>query len=470
MPSCYPMPFAVPADKKDPRIDFPEYKPTPYTAPVVLENAKLGQKDPARWADKEDVTLAEVWGRKTCFSGLSLPLATTKDAWACPATSLPLNPWRRTGFIGRGLLGKYGTNQAADSIVMRRNPSTQELEVVLVRRKDTGQWAIPGGMVDEGEVVWKTLKREFKEEAGSANADSTLDAMFANPEVVYQGYVDDYRNTDNAWIETTAAIVWIPDGSDLTLKADGVEVSNVAWFGRSKLDGGELELFASHNAILVEAFRAVDEDEKDDKMRKRKGDVQAGEQARKRSRDDGCTDQDNDDWTSKPDALYHGLLELGFHDASRERLRSLSMPKFGRDPKASWASVSDALITLGYPLRLCEVTHQLIDECGPMVALLLKPLSGVYLVSMWVIVDGMAHKHCVIFSAIQEGGHAPGERWLIDNHSQKMLEGKGANGSACKSWHGAMRAWDDFIGLSPACEGRFFSVKTAHVYELRPIG
>ena len=56
-----------------------------------------------------------------------------------------------------------------------------------------------------------TVKREFKEEAGNlpteaeqARCHQLIDELFARHEVVYQGYVDDPRSTDNAWIETTA--------------------------------------------------------------------------------------------------------------------------------------------------------------------------------------------------------------------------------------------------------------------------
>lgn len=35
---------------------------------------------------------------------------------------------------------------------------------------------------------------------------------------VYKGYVDDPRNTDNAWIETVAVSIHFPDQSDMDLK------------------------------------------------------------------------------------------------------------------------------------------------------------------------------------------------------------------------------------------------------------
>lgn len=39
------------------------------------------------------------------------------------------------------------------------------LQFCAIQRKDCGQWALPGGMVDPGEKVSETLKREFMEEA-----------------------------------------------------------------------------------------------------------------------------------------------------------------------------------------------------------------------------------------------------------------------------------------------------------------
>ena len=70
----------------------------------------------------------------------------------------PLNIRGRTGLRGRGVLGRYGPNHAADPIVTRwsRNPESGEIEVncnsgkqilefVAIKMKDTGEWAIPGG-------------------------------------------------------------------------------------------------------------------------------------------------------------------------------------------------------------------------------------------------------------------------------------------------------------------------------------
>jgi len=127
--------------------------------------------------------------------------------------SAPTNPRGRTGMHGRGLLGKWGPNHAADPIVTRFDPGRpDQLQVVAIKRKDTGDWALPGGMVDSGETVSLTVKREFEEEAGNlaiypeqqALFKVSLDALFDRGKEIYRGYVDDPRNTDNAWMETTA--------------------------------------------------------------------------------------------------------------------------------------------------------------------------------------------------------------------------------------------------------------------------
>jgi len=129
------------------------------------------------------------------------------------ATGRPRNPRGRTGMSGRGLLGKWGPNHAADPIVTRWDPARgANLQMVAIKRKDTDEWAIPGGMVDAGETVSVTIKREFTEEAGNHITDPhraqqfarLVDRLFSSGDLVYTGYVDDPRNTDNAWMETTA--------------------------------------------------------------------------------------------------------------------------------------------------------------------------------------------------------------------------------------------------------------------------
>ncbi len=130
-------------------------------------------------------------------------------------SKLPLNPFGRTGIKGRGVLGRYGPNHAADPIVstwkrdekgeiVKHEESNKAiLRVLCIQRGDTKEIALPGGMVDSGENVSTTLKREFIEEALNGKIqESELNEFFSNGSEIYKGYVDDPRNTDNSWMET----------------------------------------------------------------------------------------------------------------------------------------------------------------------------------------------------------------------------------------------------------------------------
>lgn len=183
---------------------------------------------------------------------------------------LPLNPLGRTGLRGRGVLGRWGPNHAADPIVTRwkRDEShsiefhsfTKKpiLQFIAIQRRDTGEWAIPGGMVDPGEMVTSTLKREFMEEAMNMlecdcttreKSNALIDKFFDEGEDIYHGYVDDPRNTDNAWMETVAVNFHDESGNSVgafPLRA-GDDAVNVHWMDVSK----ELSLYASHSDFIA---------------------------------------------------------------------------------------------------------------------------------------------------------------------------------------------------------------------------
>lgn len=181
----------------------------------------------------------------------------------------PLNPIGRTGIIGRGLLGRWGPNHAADPIVTRwkrngtgaleidRGTEKPVLQFVAVQRRDTGEWAIPGGMVDGDENISSTLKREFMEETMNAleksdteveEIETSINKFFANGDEIYRGYVDDPRNTDNAWMETCATNFHDENGNsvgNMVLEA-GDDAANVRWIDVNK----KLKLYASHEKFV----------------------------------------------------------------------------------------------------------------------------------------------------------------------------------------------------------------------------
>jgi ADP-ribose pyrophosphatase len=150
-------------------------------------------------------------------------------------------------------LGKWGPNYAADPIITRINRKDRCLEMLAVQRRDNGQWAIPGGMVDKGEEVTRTLARELREETGV-----TLD--MGEGRFVYQGYVDDPRNTDHAWMETTAKHLHLDQerAESMDLQA-GSDARAVRWL---PLTADNIRtLYASHCALVRSALLGFSREE-----------------------------------------------------------------------------------------------------------------------------------------------------------------------------------------------------------------
>ncbi|XP_054680525.1 ADP-ribose pyrophosphatase, mitochondrial isoform X2 [Grus americana] len=205
----------VPEDKVGWLIEWKDYNPVEYTAMSVLAGPNWAdpQINDKGFSPKFNERDGEV--ERKSLNGLYVV-----------ENGRPRNPVGRTGLTGRGLLGRWGPNHAADPVVTRwkrdgsgnkvAHPVTGKniLQFVAIKRRDCGEWAIPGGMVDPGEKISTTLKREFEEEAlnslqkspeEKAELEKQLHKLFSQEHfVVYRGYVDDPRNTDNAWMETEA--------------------------------------------------------------------------------------------------------------------------------------------------------------------------------------------------------------------------------------------------------------------------
>jgi len=207
----YPKRWPVRDDQVPWSASFDDYKPVEFVSDTVRSNDC--SINPHGWADPAAPDRSVIEAR-TSYEYSKQGCGYQFAAAGQPDCGRPRNPVGRTGIINRGALGKWGANHAADPIVTRRNPhkSGRPLEVVVIKRRDTGEWAIPGGMVDAGELVSATLRREFTEEAGNVPPAqrSKFERLAAelfrsdNGREVYRGYVDDPRNTDNAWMETVA--------------------------------------------------------------------------------------------------------------------------------------------------------------------------------------------------------------------------------------------------------------------------
>lgn len=60
---------------------------------------------------------------------------------------------------------------------------TADGKILLIRRGDTGQWALPGGTVEWGETLRETLPREMLEEAGVEHCEAgELLGVYSDPD------------------------------------------------------------------------------------------------------------------------------------------------------------------------------------------------------------------------------------------------------------------------------------------------
>ncbi|KYO38065.1 ADP-ribose pyrophosphatase, mitochondrial isoform B [Alligator mississippiensis] len=184
----------VPSDKVGWLVEWKDYSPVEYTAASILVGPKWA--DP-QISDKQfSLKFNEKDGQveRKSLSGLY------KIENGRPRCS--------------DLYFKWWKRDKSGSRIAHPVSGKNILQFVAIKRKDCGEWAIPGGMVDPGEKISATLKREFSEEALNSlqksaaeikELEQQLDKLFNQQHlVVYKGYVDDPRNTDNAWLETEA--------------------------------------------------------------------------------------------------------------------------------------------------------------------------------------------------------------------------------------------------------------------------
>ncbi|XP_021362499.1 transient receptor potential cation channel subfamily M member 2-like isoform X2 [Mizuhopecten yessoensis] len=271
-PGCSVTRFFVPDDMVFWEIPFPDYNPVKYLSPEVKANPY--------WADKEELIDLPPNKREgkikfNTFDYSCLVDRTSHLGDYKTINGLPLNPFGRTGIVGRGLLGRWGPNHCGDPIVTRwkrdnkgqiiKTGGKPLLEFVSIRRTDNQMWSLPGGMCEPGQQIHECLRAEFSEEAlGSLinNEDhkkelnTKLDKMFKIGKEVWRGYADDPRNTDNAWLETLVFHYHDNDGSILNnfvLRA-GETVESASW----STAASSLQLHGAHLFYLKKVVEKLD--------------------------------------------------------------------------------------------------------------------------------------------------------------------------------------------------------------------
>lgn len=116
--------------------------------------------------------------------------------------------------------------------------------VLMIRRTDTGQWAIPGGAGEVGETVGTAAVREVLEETGLKVSLTGLVGAFDNRESAYT----DMRMP---MIVTFMARADVPEQP---LRPAELEASEARWFGPDEIEG--LDFFRGHQIRVPAAFAA----------------------------------------------------------------------------------------------------------------------------------------------------------------------------------------------------------------------
>ena len=225
---------------------FPEYAPPDYTASVVLAGpvwadldfSKPNVEGPAPKHNEVDGKGSNCWRglKRVCCNSrnfVQVDRRSFEGAYEV-ADGLPRNPFGRTGLQGKRSVRQMGSQPccgpnrhevcleshfaflSSSSVDGLSEPRWQRneqgepilvdnkkvLEFVAIKRKDNGEWAIPGklgsalrmsthdvdrdgvqkgGMVEPGDTVSVTLKKEFGEEALNSLAGSEEVSFFFYP-------------------------------------------------------------------------------------------------------------------------------------------------------------------------------------------------------------------------------------------------------------------------------------------------
>uniref|UniRef100_A0A3P9LM50 Transient receptor potential cation channel, subfamily M, member 2 n=1 Tax=Oryzias latipes TaxID=8090 RepID=A0A3P9LM50_ORYLA len=109
------------------------------------------------------------------------------------------NPGGRTGIRGRGALSHFGPNLHLDLVLTRwKDGERSALEYLAICDSSQGIFTLPSGPVDCDDHLPETLKTTL-----GNKLYRTINAKVSEGKKLPKCYVDDSRNTANAWVETT---------------------------------------------------------------------------------------------------------------------------------------------------------------------------------------------------------------------------------------------------------------------------
>ncbi|XP_063356305.1 transient receptor potential cation channel subfamily M member 2 [Pelmatolapia mariae] len=175
--------FPVPEEKVPWEVSFSSYKPTNYTSD-----------------DSEDHV----------------------DGSEPEALANYRNPGGRTGISGRGALSRLGPNLSVELVITCwRDSEKSVLEYLAVCDESRRTLSLPGGPVDSADKLPPTLKKTM-----GKKLYEMINAKLSEGTKVFEGYVDDCRNTDNAWVEMTVLNIHLDRKSQVMVDINNTVLSS----------------------------------------------------------------------------------------------------------------------------------------------------------------------------------------------------------------------------------------------------
>ena len=116
-------------------------------------------------------------------------------------------------------------------------------QVLLVRRGDTGLWALPAGIMDMDEAIAETVVREVREETGLEVEPVRLTGLYTDPSLQNMSY----PNGDQVHVVNATFECRVVGGR---LCPDGDETVDVAYFPTNALP----RLRAAHKVRITDAL------------------------------------------------------------------------------------------------------------------------------------------------------------------------------------------------------------------------
>ena len=137
---------------------------------------------------------------------------------------------------------------AATSVVPSANVVVvnDEGQILLIRRTDNDNWAVPGGAMDLGESIADCAVRETREESGMDVEITAMTGIYTNPR-----HLIEYTSNGEVRQEFSVVFSATPVGGEI---ATSSESSEVRW-----VSPDELDRFAMHPSMRTRIEHALEQ-------------------------------------------------------------------------------------------------------------------------------------------------------------------------------------------------------------------